>query len=172
MSLLCHSPSQKCRACDELIIRGLIESHPVQKLNYGNQSDMPNCAGDLHFYMRHSFKPSLPLPTSGQEASSKVQDAMKFGQHISGEESMSNSQPVASQRQQRLFSLASFGSLDVRGSSSPTPSIASGLTDDLSSSVSIALGSSSTLETIFLAVKWLPQHCSPHHRAPIVASLC
>ena len=88
------------------------------------------CAGDLHFYMRHSFQPSAPLEGQAQASGSMASQAVGSNGATSAAEEAGGSPQAAAAFRQRTFSMASFGSLDLRGSSSRAPSVASTLNDD------------------------------------------
>ena len=104
------------------------------------------CPGDLHFYMRHSFQPSPPLEAQARPPTSATSQAAGKASAV---EDYLGSPPGASLRNQRTFSLASFGSLDLRGAPSQALSVASSQVDDADpapSSVSPAASITATAE--------------------------
>ncbi|KAK9862826.1 hypothetical protein WJX84_007158 [Apatococcus fuscideae] len=88
-------------------------------------------AGDLHFYMRHSFQPSPPVEAPAQTPTSASSQAAAQAGKATAAEDFPGGPPVgASLRNQRTFSLASFGSLDLRGAPSQALSVASSQVDE------------------------------------------
>ncbi len=76
--------------------------------------------------MRHTFQPSPPLDAQAQSPiSAASQVAQHEGPASINEESMGSPQAGPGLSKQRTFSMASFGSLDIRGTGSQA-----GLNDD------------------------------------------